>query len=85
MQAQLCLDGNGESQVAAVFLMQHENEESLRYMENPDWSHVKTVMTDKDMTERNVFKSEMPEICLEICLFHALRTRVGKSLWKRWA
>ena len=31
-------------------------------------------MTDKDMTQRNVFKSEMPEICLEICLFHGLRT-----------
>ena len=28
----LCIDGNGESQVAAVFLVQHETEESLRYM-----------------------------------------------------
>ena len=51
----LCIDGNGESQVAAVFLVQHEDEDSLRYMvqhfkkENPDWCQVKTVMTDKDM------------------------------------
>ena len=28
----------------------------------------------QDMNERGVFKSEMPQICLEICLFHVLRT-----------
>ena len=26
------------------------------------------------MTERNVIISEMPHICLQICLFHVLRT-----------
>ena len=31
-------------------------------------------MTEKDMTERGVFKTEMPQINLEICLFHMLRT-----------
>ena len=42
--------------------------------ENSRWEDVQTVMTDKDMNERGVFKSEMPQICLEICLFHVLRT-----------
>ena len=43
-------------------------------METSWWEHVQTVMTDKDMDERGVFKSEMPQICLEFCLFHVLRT-----------
>ena len=30
--------------------------------------------TNKDMTERNVFKSELPNIDLQICLYHVLRT-----------
>ena len=35
---------------------------------------VKVVISDTDMTEKNVMKSEMPEIHLQICLFHILRT-----------
>ena len=32
------------------------------------------ILTDKDMVERGVFKSEMPQVNMEICLFHVLRT-----------
>ena len=76
----ICIDGNGESQVAATFLTQFEDEGSLRSMvskfkdENPDWEKVQVIMTDKDMNERGVFKSELPQVSLEICLFHVLRT-----------
>ena len=76
----LCIDGNGESQVAAVFLLQHEDEISLRKMveifkeSNSRWKDMTVVMTDKDMTKRGVFKKELPQIHLEICLFHVLRT-----------
>jgi hypothetical protein len=33
-----------------------------------------TAMTDKYMTERNVLLSEMPQISLQISLFHVLRS-----------
>ena len=76
----LCIDGNGESQVAAAFLVQKEDEGTIRKMlqifkeRNPKYLETVVVMTDKDMTERNVIKSEMPHISLQICLFHVLRT-----------
>ena len=40
---------------------------------NDSWGNIQVVMTDKDMTERGVFKSKMPQINLEIYLFHVLR------------
>ena len=76
----LCIDGNGESQVAAAFLVQKEDEGTIRKMRqifkerNPKYLETVVVMTDKDMTERSVIKSEMPHISLQICLFHVLRT-----------
>ena len=41
---------------------------------NSRWIDVKTVITDKDMTERLVFKSCLPSVNLQICLYHTLRT-----------
>ena len=63
-----------------MFFVQNEDEASLTKMIeifknlNPSWVHTKTVLTDKDLTERLVFKNEMPQINLQICLFHVLRT-----------
>ena len=74
------IDGNGESQVVAAFLVQTESEPTLRSMtkvfkeQNSKWEDVKVILTDKDMVERGVFKSEMPQVSMEICLFHVLRT-----------
>ena len=78
--ALLCIDGNGESHVIAAFLVNKEDEATLREMlkiftrKNPATSRTSIVLTDKDMTERNVFKSELPHIDLQICLYHVLRT-----------
>ena len=69
------IDGNGESQVVAVFLVQTESEACIQSKvkvfkgQNARWEDRKDILTDKDMVERGVFKSEM-----EICLFHVLRT-----------
>ena len=76
----LCIDGNGETQVAASFLLQKEVETSIRKMiqlfkkANPKWSSIKVVMTDKDMMERAIIKLEIPLAALRICLFHVLHT-----------
>ena len=74
------IDGNGETQVAASFLVENEDEESVCYMmqlfkiRKPNWCKIEVFITDKDMTERNVIKSEIPQVHLQICLFHVMRT-----------
>lgn len=40
---------------------------------NDNWPQTK-VISDKDFTERMVFKKEFPAASLIICLFHTLRT-----------
>ena len=41
---------------------------------NPRWSDILVTMTYTDMTERGIIKSEMPQVCLQLCLFHVHRT-----------
>lgn len=73
-------DGNGESEVAAAFLLLDENESSLTNIsrifkeENPAWEKVRVIMTDKDMTERHVFASQFPNAQMLICLYHTFRS-----------
>lgn len=73
-------DGNGCSEVAAAFLLLEETEESLQKVmnvfkeRNPDWSSVRVIMTDKDLTERDVLAHSFPNSDLQICLFHTFRT-----------
>lgn len=74
-------DGNGQSEVVAVFLLQEETEESLTCVLDVFIKHndeaakkVRIVMTDKDMTERDVLAKKFPSAQLLICLFHTLRT-----------
>jgi len=40
---------------------------------NPNWCQVRTVMTDKDMAERDAIRNELPQASLLLCLFHVLR------------
>ena len=80
LYALMTADGYGESEVVAVFLTKHEDESSLSQMlaifktRNPAWEKVRVVVSDKDMAERTVFKSELPQIYLQICLFHVFRS-----------
>ena len=51
-------DGNGLSEIAAVFLMPEETEESMSHMidffkkENSNWKSIRVVMGDKDLSQR---------------------------------
>ena len=73
-------DGNGQSEIVAVFLLLEETQESLSCVldifqkNNPGWEYVRVIMTDKDMTEREVLANKFPSAQLLICLFHTLRT-----------
>ena len=74
------IDGNGDTEIIAAFLLISEEEHMIRQMvnlfknHNPKWTEIKVVLTDKDMAERTVFSEEIPNSDLQICLFHVLRT-----------
>ena len=76
----LIIDGNGQSEIVAAFLTTLETHEAITAMvqafklHNPNWSHTKVVISDKDFTERSVFEAEFPGASLIICLFHTLRS-----------
>ena len=76
----IAIDSHSESQVVATFLLSSEDKLSLQQMiakfkeNNENWSNIKCVITDKDMTERSIFKAEMTQVAMQICLFHTLRT-----------
>ena len=73
-------DGNGQSEIAAVFLLLEETEVSIKAMigvfkqHNPEWPSTRVLMADKDLTEREALASEFPSAKLLICLFHTFRT-----------
>lgn len=76
----IVLDSNGQSEIVASFLTSVETEVAILKMvksfklHNANWSATKAIVTDKDFTERNVFKKEFPSASLVICLFHALQS-----------
>ena len=59
----LIIDGNGQSEIVAAFLTTLETRETITAMvqafklHNPNWSHTKVVISDKDFTERSVFEA----------------------------
>lgn len=76
----LAVDGNGQSEIIGIFITSLETEEAITKMvqafksSNSCWAMTKVVMTDKDFTERTVFRKEFPKSSLLICLFHTLRS-----------
>lgn len=76
----LVIDGNGESEVAGLMLVADEDANTIKQMtsffkaHNPSWEKIDCVMTDKDLTERDVLAQELPQAKLLICLFHTMRS-----------
>lgn len=76
----IIIDGNGNSEIVATFLLAYETEVTLTKMiqifkkENPCWQKTVTLLTDKDFTERKVFAKEFPGISTLLCLFHTLKS-----------
>jgi zinc finger SWIM domain-containing protein 3 len=73
-------DGNGESEIVAVWMIVIEDTTSICQMaeifkkHNLNWEKTSTIMSDKDFIERDALKSQFPEASILICLFHVLRT-----------
>lgn len=75
----LVVDGNGESQIAAFFIVRSESEQIFTALfdefkaENPNWGKIETVMTDKSFANRNAFTASFPDAQINLCVFHVLQ------------
>lgn len=76
----LVINGNGQGQVAGLFLLAHETADHIKIMlnifkqQNLDSNKIQLVFTDKDFSERNAIKEVFPETRLLLCSFHTLKT-----------
>lgn len=76
----LIVDGNGLSEIVALWVVTDESKETLRQMvqlfkkHNPNHNQIKCVMADKDLTERAIISDEFDNAHILICLFHTLRS-----------
>ena len=76
----VCIDGDGLSEIVAMFIVAEETKEVIQATvelfkkHNTSWDQTKVVMSDKDFTEREVFKDSFPTATLSICLYHTLRS-----------
>ena len=41
---------------------------------NEAWNKIRVIMADKDISERDIIKSSIPDAAVLICLFHTLRS-----------
>ena len=76
----LCIDGDGLSEVVAMFTLAEETKEVIQQTvevfkkHNPCWFKTKVVMSDKDFTERDAFTS----------CFHGASTTPWEHLGEKW-
>ncbi|XP_014678906.1 PREDICTED: putative protein FAR1-RELATED SEQUENCE 10 [Priapulus caudatus] len=76
----LIVDGNGQAEIVALWIVADEDAQTLRQMirtfksQNDNSNKIKCIMADKDMTERQVMINELPDAHLLICLFHTMRS-----------
>lgn len=77
---QLCIDGNGETEIASLFICHSECRVAMEEMIdtfqkfNPAWVKTRVIIGDKDSADRIVYAEKFPCAALQICLFHVLKT-----------
>lgn len=75
---QLVIDGNGQTEVASLFICRSESREGIGAMLdvfkefNPDWPKTEVVIGDKDFADRSIYTEKLPQVTLQICLYHVL-------------
>ena len=79
-------DGHGYGQVVAFAFVKHETEPYVRRIfeafqqANPEASaKTRVVLTDKDFVEWQVFAAVLPDMSLQLCIFHVLCQFVHSS------
>lgn len=80
----MVINGNGQGQVAGLFLLAHETSINISHMLsifkkiNPDSENIDVIFTDKDFSERNALSEVFPKAKLLLCFFHTLKTFKSK-------
>ena len=86
---QLCVDGDGLSEIAGMFILAEETKDVIKAAVqlfqkfNSNWNETQVIMSDKDFTEQDVFAKCFPGASLHICLFHTLRSFRGEVTCKK--
>lgn len=75
----LVVDGNGESDIIALWLVVNEDKTTISHLvdifiKHNDTTKTRCIMADKELTERSVLTEKIPNAVMMICLFHTLRT-----------
>lgn len=77
---QMCIDGNGESELISLYVCRNESREGVEPMIkifqqfNPNWTRTKIIIGDKDFADRSVYVDCFPDAVLQICLYHVMAT-----------
>lgn len=77
---QVCIDGNGETEIVSVYVCRSESREGIAAMINvfqewnSNWQATKVIIGDKDFADRSIYSQMFPRAALQICLYHVLAT-----------
>lgn len=75
----MVIDGNGESQIVAMFIIRTENYDIVLKMLNKfrtvnvKHNEVKTILSDNNFADRRAYKEALPNAQLQLCIFHVLQ------------
>lgn len=89
----MTVDGNGETQVAALVILRSENNASIQCALNafkrlnPNHTKIEVVIVDKSAANISSFETVFPHAAVQLCIFHAkqafkrkiIQTNVGLS------
>lgn len=75
------MSSTGRAEIVGVAFIAWEDQHTLTWIatmfkkhHGDSCSRIKSMMTDKDLTERNTFKMVFPEVVFYLCIFHNLKT-----------
>lgn len=75
----LVIDGNGESHIAAMFVIKSENYDIVSKMfttfkkHNPKHGSIKVILSDKNFADRRAYTEAFPTAQLQLCIFHVMQ------------
>lgn len=77
------VDGNGETQIVALFILKSENYNTVTQMlnkfkeVNAKHDQIKVILSDKNFADRRAYSECFPQAQLQLCIFHVIQA------WKR--
>ena len=82
----IVVDGENMSKIVAFCLVKNETKQMTKRVfeyfikHNPKSYYTKSIMVDKNLTEISVIEQLLPNVVIEICLFHVLKAVKIKNI-----